>query len=323
LDNITHSLTGLFLSRALLNRFTPGAAPILLIAANLPDIDILSALGGSLSYLHWHRHLTHSFFLAPFLAMALALAFRLLRRDVAILPAFAVALCGVLSHLLLDLTNIYGVRILLPFRATWYHWDLTPVIDFWIWTALALGLAAPFLSRLVASEIGGARDSSPGRGFAISALLFLCLYNGGRAILHNRVLQTLDSREYSGSQPVRVAAFPEGMNPLHWRGIAETGSGYQLFDLKPPFTFNPALGETVPKASPSPAIEAAAKTPAFQVFADFAQYPFYRVVPRADGEGGQRVELSDLRFNFTSTAVVNLQGQVETSVFTFGPPAPR
>lgn len=323
MDNITHSLTGLFLSRALLNRFTPAATPLLIIAANLPDLDIVSALGGALNYLHWHRHLTHSFFLAPFLALALALVFHFFRRDVSVLPAFAVALCGVLSHVLLDLTNIYGVRVLLPFRATWYHWDLTPVIDVWIWAALALGLAAPFLSRLVASEIGGTRDSTGGRGFAIAALLFLGLYNGGRAILHNRVLQTLNAREYDGAPPLRVAAFPESMNPLHWRGVAETGSTYNLFDFKPPFAFNPGLAEIVPKTEASPAIEAASQTPAFQVYADFAQYPFYRVIPLAEPEGGQRVELSDLRFNFTSTAVLNRQGQVASSAFTFGPPAPR
>jgi hypothetical protein len=42
---------GLALSRAGLNRLTPQATAILLLAANAPDIDVVSAAGGSLAYL--------------------------------------------------------------------------------------------------------------------------------------------------------------------------------------------------------------------------------------------------------------------------------
>ena len=37
--------------------------------------------------------------------------------------AWAVAMIAVASHLLLDLTNVYGVRLLLPFSGRWFHWD--------------------------------------------------------------------------------------------------------------------------------------------------------------------------------------------------------
>ncbi len=323
LDNITHTLTGLFLSRAGLNRITPSATPILLIAANLPDLDIVSALGGSLTYLHWHRHFTHSLLFAPVFALALAALFRLFRPGLAFLPAAAVALLGILSHLLLDLTNIYGIRILLPLRDTWYGWDLTPIIDFWIWAAFALAIASPFLARLVGSEIGERRGSSNGRGFAIAALLFLTLYNGGRAVLHNRVLQTLNSREYSGAAPLRVAAFPSSLNPLRWHAVAETDSAYRLTEYSLPLPFNPALAESLEKAAPSPALEAASRTEPFRVFGNFAQFPIYRVIPRAESGGGFQIELSDLRFNFVSTALVNRQNQVEKSSFSFGTSSPR
>ena len=52
MDQFTHTATGLFLSRAGLNRATPYAAPILMLAANAPDADIVSLAGGSLNYLH-------------------------------------------------------------------------------------------------------------------------------------------------------------------------------------------------------------------------------------------------------------------------------
>ena len=69
MDNLTHTAIGLFLSRAGLNRLTPLATPILLLAANAPDIDILSVAGGSLSYLHYHRPLTHSLVAMPIMAL--------------------------------------------------------------------------------------------------------------------------------------------------------------------------------------------------------------------------------------------------------------
>src|SRR3954453_14517948 len=68
MDNLTHTATGLFLSRIGLNRWTPLASPIMILAANAPDVDIVTAAGGSLNYLHFHRHFTHSLFAMPFMA---------------------------------------------------------------------------------------------------------------------------------------------------------------------------------------------------------------------------------------------------------------
>ena len=321
MDNLTHTLTGICLSRAGLNRFTPLATLILVVASNVPDSDIITLLGGSESYLHWHRHLTHSLMAAPLLAMAIAFAFRFFQPSLSLLPVFFIALCGVASHLLEDLTNVYGVRLLLPFNSTWFDWDLTPVIDLWIWAAFGIAMMAPFLSRLVGSEIGERRVPGGGRSFAIAALLFVILYNGGRAIVHSRLLTVLDSREYADAAPRRVAAFPASMNPLSWRGVVETDSAYLLFDFKLPAAFDPAVADTVLKAQPSAAITEAAKTSPFRVLAEFAQYPVYNVTPRP--EGGTAVRLSDLRFGFTSTALLKRDGQVEKSLFEFGTTAPR
>ena len=43
MDQLTHTAVGLFLGRAGLNRWTPHATPILIMAANAPDIDIVAA----------------------------------------------------------------------------------------------------------------------------------------------------------------------------------------------------------------------------------------------------------------------------------------
>src|ERR1041385_8120277 len=116
MDNLTHTAIGLFLSRAGLNRATPFAAPILILAANAPDMDVVSAAGGSLNYLHYHRHLTHSLLGAPFVALIpLRLVLLMARKPIRWIPAYLASLLAVASHLLLDMTNVYGVRLLLPF----------------------------------------------------------------------------------------------------------------------------------------------------------------------------------------------------------------
>src|SRR5436853_2726722 len=118
MDNLTHTAVGLFLSRAGLGRWTPLATPILLLAANAPDIDIVSTAGGSLNYLHYHRHLTHSLLAMPLMALLPVLLVRLIaRKPVHWLGAWAAATIAVASHLLLDFTNSYGIRLLLPFSS--------------------------------------------------------------------------------------------------------------------------------------------------------------------------------------------------------------
>src|SRR5579864_7913326 len=130
MDPLTHSATGLFLSRAGLQRFTPYATPILILAANAPDVDVVTGFGGQLSYLNCHRHLTHAIPLLPLMALLPVLVVRLFaRKPIAWLGAYLISLAAVATHLALDATNIYGIRLLLPFSARWFHLDLTSVID--------------------------------------------------------------------------------------------------------------------------------------------------------------------------------------------------
>ncbi len=60
MDNLTHSLVGLAIAKAGLERASPAATTVCIIAANAPDADILTAFQGSWVYLHNHRGLTHS-----------------------------------------------------------------------------------------------------------------------------------------------------------------------------------------------------------------------------------------------------------------------
>jgi inner membrane protein len=331
MDPLTHTATGLFLSRAGLNRWTPLAAPILMLAANAPDIDIVTASGGALNYLDYHRHLTHSLIAMPVMAILPVVVVRAIsRKPVRWAGAFLAALLAVASHLLLDFTNVYGIRLLLPFSDEWLRLDMTPVFDLLIWAVLLFGLAGPFLSRLVSSEIssGKARALHYGRGSARFALLLVALYDGGRAVLHARTVAALDSRIYQGENPVRVLAVPS-LNPLHWRGVVETRDFFLVSDVAITSDFNPERGAVFYKPESEPALEAARRTPAFQRFLEFNQFPLWRVTPAEPPEEGKRVDLLDLRFGtpaqpgFMTSALVNSRGEIVTTSFQFSRQPPR
>jgi inner membrane protein len=331
-DNITHSLTGVLLSRAGLDRFTPHASWILFLAANAPDMDVVSAFGGSLNYLHYHRYITHSLVMLPVLPLVCVLVVRLLsRKPLNWLGAYVIAFIGVASHLILDLTNIYGVRLLLPFSGRWLRLDITGVIDFWIWGVLLFAIFAPLVARLVNAEIGASTRAKGGarRGFAIFALAFLALYDGGRYVAHARAVDTLDSRIYSGSAPRRVTALPASPNPFRWRGIVETPDAFHIEDVDLLGEFDPASGRVFYKPEASPALDAARATPVFQEFLRFSQVPFWQSTPAEQVESGTRVEAMDLRFGdpqspaFVATAIVDAKNRVTRAWFQFGGARPR
>ncbi len=332
MDPLTHTATGLFLSRAGLRHWTPLSTPILLLAANAPDVDVVSAFGGSLNYLHYHRHITHSLAALPVMAFLAVLVVRLAaRKPIRWMGALLAASIGVASHLALDLTNMYGIRLWLPFSAEWLHLDLTSVVDVWIWAVLLLGMAGPFIGRLVGSEItsGTGRDRHHGRGFAFFALAFVLLYNIGRVALHGRAAATLDARIYQGVAPQRVAALPDAVNPLRWMGLVETDDFCAAAEVNLAGEFDPARAQVFHKPEYDPALDAARGTHTFQEFLRFAQWPLWRVSPAADRENAKLVQVLDLRFGtplapgFMASAVVTSRQQVVETRFQWGPLRPR
>jgi inner membrane protein len=315
LDNLTHSLVGLFLARAGFRDATPRGTAILVLAANIPDIDGVSMLAGIGASLHYHRNITHSLVAAPLMALLAVAIVRVLgRKEVRWLNAWVIALLGVASHLIIDLTMVYGVRLLLPFSGRWFHWDFTPLFDFAIWTMLLLGVAAPALGRLVGSEIGERRKGAGNAGWAVTALFLFCAYDYGRSIMHDRATVLMDSHIYNGLAPRRVGAFPS-QNPLRWTGVAELSNAFVEVPIDLSEEFHPADEETWLKPRRTPAVEAALQTFPFQRLLEFVQWPLWSVEPK-------RVTLVDLRFGtprgdlFGATAKIDEGGRVVESKFS-------
>jgi inner membrane protein len=152
MDNLTHSLVGLAAAKAGLEKLSPGATTLCVLAANSPDADIVALVFGRWTYLQQHRGISHSIVGVLVLALALPLAFYLgdlllaavrKRERKVKLPGLLLA-SGIVTvtHPLLDWTNNYGVRFLLPWNPRWFYGDFVFIIDPFIWMVLG---AAGFL----------------------------------------------------------------------------------------------------------------------------------------------------------------------------------
>jgi inner membrane protein len=150
MDNLTHSLIGLAAAKAGLEKLSPGATPLCLMAANIPDADVIMLIWGRWTYLHHHRGITHSIAGIITLALMLPLVFYFVDKVIARIRKRApvIRLRGLLiasvlvtaTHPFIDWTNNYGVRPLLPWSSRWFYGDFVFIIDPFLW--LILGGAA-------------------------------------------------------------------------------------------------------------------------------------------------------------------------------------
>jgi inner membrane protein len=162
LDNLTHSLVGLTAAKAGLERLSPGASLLCILAANSPDSDVAILLfGDRWDYLQHHRGITHAIIGTAFLALLLPLIFygidRLWARvrrhppKVKFRGLLIASLIVSATHPLLDWTNNYGVRPLLPWSPRWFYGDLVFIIDPFMWVVLG-GAAFLLVSKTKVSK---------------------------------------------------------------------------------------------------------------------------------------------------------------------------
>ncbi|MFL6763141.1 MAG: metal-dependent hydrolase [Sphingomicrobium sp.] len=153
MDNLTHSLAGWALGQAGLKTKTRKGLAALILAANMPDIDVFFG-NAPWDPLAIHRGFTHGLVggvlvMPPMLAALLWLLDRwqlsrgaTFKSGLAMHFGWLIALSylGAITHPLLDLLTTYSVQLYSPFSNAWYHADGLFIIDVWIWLVLAIAI---------------------------------------------------------------------------------------------------------------------------------------------------------------------------------------
>jgi inner membrane protein len=311
LEPITHFLTGACLGRSGFNRKTALATATMTLAAEAPDLDILTRLHGPAFGFAHHRGFTHSFLgaglVAGFVVCFMYGVWRLRGRKIKNpdLPPrwgllFLFAYIAGLSHILLDFTNNYGVRPFWPFSEKWYSWDIVFIIEPVMLILLAAGLVLPSLFALINEEIGARSRGPRGRMAAILALAGVVLLWGVRDYEHRRAVNAMEARLYHNADPLRVSAYPYWWNPFRWYGVAETKNFFATMEVD----------SSIPDVDPEGRMKiyykpeetavtlAAKKSYLGRVYLDWAQYPFTETQQLQPPEKGYIVHFQDLRYAY-------------------------
>jgi inner membrane protein len=273
-----------------------------------PDVDAFFLpgswfrLGDTMSYLRYHRGVTHSFLLAPVFAAALALLVGAFARRTPFPALFASALAGIVSHILFDWITSYGTMFFAPL--SWHRYALD-----WVFILDPFFTGIP-VAALVVSLIARGR----GRSIGIAGAVLLFAYVGFCAAMHRRAVASA-RRLFPAAA---VAALPQPLSPLRWMLLADRGDRVdvayvRLGSAAGPVTSVPgrrpgmleALRTAYAPAATAPierfaTAEADRRVVAARRFADVAAWHRFARFPIADvaelPDGGARVTFTDLRF---------------------------
>jgi len=309
LEPITHFLTGACLGRAGLNRKTALATLTLTLAAEAPDLDVLSRIKGPAFAFAHHRGFTHSFLGVPIdAAVVLGFVYLIWRlrgrkvKDPALPPRwgllFLYACLAGLSHILLDFTNNYGVRPFWPFSEKWYSWDIVFIFEPIMFSVLVLGLIAPSALSLIGGGIGASKRGRRGRFAATAALIAVVLLWGLRDVEHRRAVGALAARTYQNAEPIRVSAYPALADPFRWYGVVETPAFFVLIPVESLGPHVDPEGQLKIRYKPeeTPVTLAAKKSYLGRVYLDWAKYPITETETLPPPQEGYIVNFQDLRF---------------------------
>ncbi|HET8632932.1 MAG TPA: metal-dependent hydrolase [Gemmatimonadales bacterium] len=310
MDNLCHTLAGAALAESGLARRTAMGYATLLIAANLPDIDVLSYLNGPEAALYWRRGWTHGIVALVVLPLLLALALLLLetisrKLSSAVLPSrmrpgqiLLLAYAGMLSHPLLDTLNTYGVHWLLPWSRQWTYGDALFIVDPWIILVLGLGVWASRTQRH--SRQRNVTPERPARLALAVTLAYIVAMLGSSRAAEQAAARELQARFPGTIQ--RVMAAPVFLNPLRRDVVVQQGDLYRTarFDWLHQPHIAPASVQSFPAIPPSnPAVARAAASLRGREFLSWARFPVFVM---DSGAGGTAVRILDLRYARTPEA---------------------
>jgi membrane-bound metal-dependent hydrolase YbcI (DUF457 family) len=224
MDNITHSLTGALAAKVIERQGVPEADQrklrralfwLLVLCANLPDIDVFFSLfGGRLFSLQHHRGITHSFVFAPLFALLPAALFYTFGKLRNFRIVWLAAFLGIVVHIFFDLVTPFGTEIFFPVSTTRFSLDWMFIVDP-IFTAL-LGLPLLF------GKIFQRQRRVIALGGGILVILYLSVEMISHTLAYDRMERKLHVRNITA---MKISALPQPLSIFRWMGLAQTENG--------------------------------------------------------------------------------------------------
>ena len=298
MDNLCHTLAGAALGKAGLARRTSLGMSTLLIASNLPDVDVAVFATNTLA-MWFRRGWTHGVLAQAALPLLLAGAVALWGRWrgkgdlVRVGQLVLLAYVGVLSHVFLDWLNTYGVRLLMPFSNQWFYGDTLFVVDPWMYLALGAGV---WLSRR--RERGGRPAPQRPARVALAVADGIFEYSTAPTLAGRGVVAAgfVGAGRRAGT---RFMVSPVVVNPFKREVVVDVGDRYEKgvvwFDPLP--HFRPA-GFGMGHGLTDPAVQQALDTPLARDFLVWSRFPFATV---DTSTSPPRVWLNDYRYANTGS----------------------
>jgi inner membrane protein len=315
MEPVTHMLTGAVLARTGFHRRAAYATFAMVIAAEFPDIDTVWSLGGPVVGFEHHRGITHTFLALPVEAAIVTAGFyavyRLRNRPETKAPAnwiwlYAGTLLALLSHILLDWTNNYGVRPFFPFNPHWYAGSFVFIFEPVLFTILLAGLVLPGLFSLINSEVGARKKRFVNPAWSFVTLLLVAALYVFRFDEHARALQL--AAQNAPADATRFFASPHPTDPFTWSVVAETPALYQLatVNTRSGVAASSALTDTLYKPATSLPLLVAKRSDLGRVYLDWSMFPLLSQAEDTTDPHHPltRITFEDARFLY-STSLLN------------------
>ena len=297
MDNLCHTLAGAALGEAGLRRRTAMGTATLLIASNLPDIDVAVFATDTLA-MSFRRGWTHGVLALAILPALLAAVMvvwdrwrrrgNVARPPVNLYGLLLLSYAGTWLHVFMDWLNSYGVRLLKPFSDRWFYGDALYIIDPILY--LLFG-GAIVLARTSARHGEAEPQRWARRGLAVAGVyVVLMLVSNWWARA-----EVASGLERAGHGGTRFMVTPVFANPLRREVIVDVRERYEkgLLWFEPLPHFRPA-GYGVPTNFSDPAVVQATADPRIQAFLMWSRFPFFVIERTA---AGTRVWVNDYRYS--------------------------
>lgn len=273
------------LGRAGLNRRTALATSTLVIANNLPDVDVAVFATNTLA-MSFRRGWTHGVLAQltlPFLLTGAMVLYDRYRRsghrtigptgdretgssEVRPGQILLLSFIGVYLHVFMDLMNSYGVRLLMPFSERWFYGDALYIVDPWLYLTLGLGW---WLAKT---------HTRPAKiGVTVAALYVLAML-GSNLVARAEVASGL--ARAGRPADTRFMVTPVVVNPFRREVVVDMGDRYEKGNLwlDPLPHFRPA-GFGMETLLATPDLQPLLQQPRAQAFLRWSRFPFVQTDP--------------------------------------------